>query len=99
MARTALPVQQIGRAGIIPALTAAPVDGHAIDNNGEVFLHVKTGATPTNVTIETPGTVDGQAIGDRVVALIANSEKMIGPFPSSTYNQPNRTINVNFSAV
>jgi hypothetical protein len=100
MARTALAVQDVTRAGLNPAYTAANVDGHSIENNGLVALHIKTVATPCTVTIQTPGTVDGQAIADRTVALGASAERIIGPFPPRQYNQPTGDgVWVDFSAV
>ena len=100
MARTALAVQQIIRSGLTPAYTAANVDGHAIANDGErTMLHVKTGDTGLTVTIETPGTVDNLAVADRTIVIGTTSERLIGPFPRSQYNQVDETINVNFSAV
>lgn len=101
MARTALAVQQISRAGITPSYSAANADGHSVLNSGKEFLHVKNGSgSSINVTVQTPGTVDGQAIADRVVAVGAGAEKMIGPFPPDTYNQPGtNTLYVDFSAV
>jgi hypothetical protein len=99
MARTALTVQQVTRAGLTPAYSAAPVDGHSILNGGKELLHVKTGGTACNVTIQTPGSVDGQAVADRVVAIGTSSERIIGPFPPDIYNQASGEIYVDFSAV
>lgn len=100
MARTALAVQQIVRSGLTPSYSAANVDGHSIQNGGSEFLHVKTGGTACNVTIVTPGTVDGQAVADRVIAIGTTSERMIGPFPPDVYNQPGAAdVHVDFSAV
>lgn len=97
--RTALAVQQISRSGLTPAYTAANVDGHAIPNSDGMFLHVKTVGTGCTVTVEIPGTVDGQAVTNRSIVLGTNTERMIGPFPPSTYNQADGSVNVNFSAV
>lgn len=99
--RTALAEQKIIRAGLVPAYAAANADGHSIPNNdGRTFIHVKTGATPTNVTILTPGTVDGNAVADKVEAILANSEQMLGPYPPEVYNQPGTNeVHVDLSAV
>lgn len=100
MPRTALAVQQIVRGGLAPVYGAANAAGHSYPNSGREFVHVKTIGTPCNVTIITPGTVDGQAVADRVVALLANSEAMIGPFPPDAYNQPTGDgVYLDFSAV
>src|SRR5687767_6438960 len=99
MARTALAVQSIVRTGLTPAYSAANVDGHSIPNDGRTFLHVKTVGTACNVSLKIPGTVDGQAVADKVIALGTNTERMIGPFPPQTYNQVGDEVNVDFSAV
>ncbi len=100
MARSALAVQDVNRGGLTPAYSAAPVDGHSFQNSGREVIHVKTTSTPCTVTIQTPGTVDGQAIGDRTVVIAGTSERLIGPFPAGTYNQPTgEGVYVDFSAV
>lgn len=100
MARTALTVQQVSRAGITPTYGAANVDGHSFPNTGVELVHVKNaGGASMNVTVQTPNAVDGLAIADRVVAVANGSEKMIGPFPRSTYNQGAEEVYLDFSAV
>jgi hypothetical protein len=99
MARTALTVQQVTRAGLTPSYGAANVDGHSLPNGGKELLHIKTGGTSCNVTIQTPGSVDGQAIGDRVIAIGTSSERIIGPFPPDIYNQTSGEVYIDFSAV
>lgn len=100
MARTALAVQQIGRAGITPAYTPANADGHAVRNVGAgEFIHVKTGATGCTVTAITPGSVNGLAIADSPVVIGADSERMIGPFPPSLFNQDGGDVHIDFSQV
>lgn len=76
MARTALATQLVSGAGIVPAYTAANVDGHAVEHG--TILHVKNGGgAPINVTLITPGTVRGRAIADDVIAVANGGEKMI----------------------
>ena len=88
MAVTALAVQQIGRAGVTPAFTAANADGHTILNDGKTFLEVKNAGSEITVTIDTPQTVDGLAVTQRTVVVAATTgDKMIGPF-TTDYNQP-----------
>lgn len=101
MSLTTLAVQQIARTGLTPALAAANTDGSYVPNDGRMFLQVKNGSgSPINVTVETPGTVDGNAIADLVVAVPATTgDKVIGPFPPETYNQSDGTIKVTFSGV
>ena len=88
MARTALAVQQITRGGLQPDLaTAANVDGNSFNNTGREVIYVINGATVCNVTVQTPGNVDGNAIADLAVAVPANEGRMIGPFAPGIYNQ------------
>lgn len=101
MARTVLAVQQIVRAGLTPAFTAANVDGHSIVNNGHTFIEVKNvNAATRTVTVQTPRLVDGIAVAElEVVIPITTGDKMIGPFPAETFNQAGGVIYVDFSAV
>lgn len=83
---------------------AAPniTDTFTFPNDGETFLHVKkSGAGSCNVTIITPGTVDGNAIADLVVVVPATTgDKMIGPFRPEIYNDPTTGLcSVTFSEV
>lgn len=99
MARTALVVQQHVDAGLEPVLTAANADGHqvaAVDDGD--YLDVRTDDTPCNVTIVTPGSVNGLAITDRVVALGTDEEQRI-PIGRKVYRQADGSVHVNFSAV
>lgn len=88
MARGTITVQTISRSGLAPTYAAADsVNGQQFYNDESTFLHVKNGGGGSiNVTLNTPGTVDGLAVGDLVVAVGAGAEKMIGPFPPGIYN-------------
>ena len=90
MARTVLTVQLISRLGLdVTYVAGDQANGHSFDNTGHnVFLHVKnSNAATRDVTITTPNTVDGLAIGDLVVTVPANTgDVLIGPFPGSLYD-------------
>ena len=101
MSLTTLTVQEIVRTGLSPTLGAANTDGSYVPNNGRVFLDVRNvNAAARNVTIATPGTVDGLAVADRTVNVAIGSvtpqQKLIGPFPPETYGA---TLTVTFDAV
>jgi hypothetical protein len=99
MARSALTVQTIARAGAVPSFAAANVDGNTFANDGNTFLEVANGAAaPINVTIQTPGTVDGLAVAELIVAVANGVTKRIGPFPPGIYNQSGE-VYVDYSAV
>lgn len=99
MARGTLSVQQIARAGIVPAYTAGDAaNGHQFANNEKTFLHVKNaGVGSITVTLQTPGSVDGLAVADRTVTVANGAEKMIGPFPAAAYNQSGGLVYVDLS--
>lgn len=90
MARTVLTVQQISRTGLDIAYVAGDqANGHSFDNTGHnVFVHVKnTNGATRDVTVTTPNTVDGLAIGQLVVTVPATTgDTMIGPFPGALYD-------------
>jgi hypothetical protein len=93
---TVLTVQEISRTGksVTEQMTAATAThGEKFLNDGRTFLRVKNGNAATRtVTIETPGTVDGQALADLVVTIAATGDgdgldfQDIGPF-TAIHNQ------------
>jgi hypothetical protein len=100
MPRVTLGVQQIRRTGLDPVYVAAQVDGNAFPNSGGEFIHVKNGAgSSINVTVLTTRSVDGQVVTNRVVAVPAGDDRMIGPFQAGNFNQGNGEVWFNYSAV
>lgn len=99
MARSEISHQQIVRTGLEQTYASANADGNKFSNDGRMFLHVKNGAgAPIDVTIQTPGTVDGLAVADQVVTVTNGEERMIGPFPANIYNQDDRMVYVDYSS-
>ena len=98
--RVELTVQQAVRTGVTPTYNSASANNNTFANDGHTIIEVKnTSGSPINVTIETPGTVDGNAVADLVVAVPATSgDKIIGPFPPSIYNQTGGVIYLDWSA-
>ena len=78
------------------ALTSADV--FFVPNNGDVRLIVTNAAGANNVTVTTPGTVDGNAIADLVIPLTASKTYVLGPFPPSVYNNASGQIRFTVSA-
>jgi hypothetical protein len=73
-------------------------------NDGRTLLCVKTGATTANLTLTPQAKIqDGSAAGiagtPPVIALAANKQYLIGPFPTGVYNDANGELNIAFSAV
>lgn len=101
MARTDLTVQQIARTGLNASFSSADgTNQNAFANDGRTYLHVKNGGgSSINVTVDTPGVVDGLAVGNLVVAVPNGGERIIGPFPTNIYNQADGKVYVDWSAV
>jgi hypothetical protein len=95
--------QNVTRAGVVPAYTAAAGGGDEFVPGDETYLHVKNGSGGSiTVTIVTPRTAKGQAIADVAVAIAAGAEKLIGPFPDEDYadpSDPNRRADITYSGV
>jgi zona occludens toxin (predicted ATPase) len=91
MPRVNLPHTQITRVGVAPGaeVNGDATNDHVTVNDGRVYLLVRNadGSNAHAVTIVTPGTVDGQAIADRIVSVPANASRYIGPFPVDTYGR------------
>jgi len=95
-----LTVEEIVRAGLEPTFNAAAGGGDEFENSGSEFIHVKNGHSGAQtVTIATPATVDGLAVADRAVAVPAGEERVIGPFPRSTYNDAAGKVQLTYSGV
>ena len=89
MAYTNLTTQVISKTGIIPTYAAAVItDGNKFVNTGKEFIHVVNASGGSiNVTVPTPAQVAGLDIEDKVVAIGAGVDTMIGPFEPGYYNQ------------
>jgi len=90
---TVVEISRAGKAVTYPMVTPTATNGNKFLNDGKTFLRVKNGSgAPITVTIETPGTVDGQALADLVITVAATGDgtglddQVIGPF-TAIYNQ------------
>ena len=110
MAEIILAIQDLNRAGITPTFDGSPtddadnlsegtVDQYLFQNNERVIVWIKNGADAGSVTIETVTTVDGFAVPDRVVAVPASGDIMMGPFPRDVYNDSGRNVKLLFATV
>lgn len=103
MAEVPVEVQTPNASGETPtrkgSLSAS--DTYLIPNDGNTILEVvNKGSEDTVVTIVTPNDVGGNAIADKTVTVAKETgEKVIGPFPKSTYNNAKENIEVKFSKV
>jgi len=89
--RAAIAVQVVDRfTAVEPTQTDAVVaDYHMFSNDGRTFLFLIGGAANCEITVQTPGTVDGLAIDDIIFDIPsgATEYRIMGPFPPSIYNQ------------
>jgi hypothetical protein len=100
MAATALTTRSITSAGLTPVpaeVAADSVNGNSYVNGPTTWLEATntTGSSAT-VTITTPGTVDGNAIADKVITLAAAAKTRIGPLSTVVYGP---TVTVTGSVV
>ena len=99
-ARADLTVQVMGRAiPLEPVMTNAVVaDGHMFLNDGHTYLFLIGGTVNCEITVQTPGTVDGLAIADLVfdVPATATEYRMMGPFPPDIYSQSDRKVYIDW---
>lgn len=91
--------QPIVSAGTARTLVAADTANGNVCDTGRVFLEVNnTGGASINVTIQTNATVDGMAVGPRIVAVAAAAFTFIPLYPAN-YAQPNTSVNANRAQV
>ena len=103
MARVSLARQQMSDTGLIAAYSPAAAEGHAVDNNGRLILHVCNDSEgDITVTILSGYVRAGLKLADRDVPIEAGKQKFIGPFATDIYNQSDGgtgQIYVDYSAV
>ena len=88
MARTSLARQQLADTGLSAAYSPAIAEGHAVENNGRIILHIcNDSEEDITVTILSGYVRSGLKLADRVVAVEAGKQKFIGPFATDIYNQ------------
>lgn len=90
MATVTLAAQNVIESGLTPTRTSglSISNTYQVANDGRVFLHFeKSGLGSCDVTVVTPGSVDGHAIADLVVTVPATTgDVLIGPFPPAVFN-------------
>lgn len=94
-----LTVQEVSIDGITPSYAAAAAGGDEFPNTGREILHVKNGSAGSiTVTITTPQEIDGVAIADPAVVIVAGAEAVIGPFQPRIFNASDGNVDVGYSA-
>ena len=103
MARVSLARQQMSDTGLIAAYSPAAAEGHAVENNGRVILHVCNDSEETVMVKILSGYVRaGLKLADREVLIETGKQKFIGPFATDIYNQADGGVGqiyVDYSAV
>lgn len=103
MARVSLARQQLRDTGLMAAYSAAALEGHAVENNGKVILHIKNdSATSVTITVRSGYSVNGLKLADRVITVAANSAVFIGPLDTTIYNQTDGTagqVAIDYSSI
>lgn len=78
--------------GLLPTYRgiSSTTEDFFIPNDGKVYLHFrKTSTGDSDITFNTYSTVDGLAVADHEIEVSANSERFVGPFPTTIYNNEN----------
>lgn len=91
MARGAIPVSALSRAGVAPPseTNGDATNNHSVVNDGATFLLVRNSngaSTARTVTFRPTSTVDGQSV-TRAVSIAAAASRYFGPFPTGIYGR------------
>ena len=103
MARVSLARQQLTDTGLTAAYSPAAAEGHAVENNGRVILHVcNDSESEVTITILTGYIRAGLKLADRVINVGPGKSVFIGPFPPEVYNQSDTgagQVHIDYSSV
>ena len=95
-----LNTQQVSLAGVNPAFVAADALGDEWANSGRSYLHVKNGAAAAvDVTVDSQTQCNQGFDHNVAVNVPAASERRIGPFPKSRFDDAAGRVHVAYSAV
>lgn len=101
-ATTAVTIQQVVNSGLSQTYTSTGLstgDTYTFSNDGRIFIHIKkTGAADCTLTITTQATLNGFAVTDRTVTVVATTgDMMVGPFPASVFNDASDLVSFTVS--
>lgn len=95
----------LARAGIAITYASAAGGGDVVDNaDGKTLLHVKNGSGGSiNVTVTAQTTSisvpQGEAeVSNKVIAVAAGAEKIIGPFEAAWFNNASGQLAITYSS-
>src|SRR4051812_21587924 len=103
MALLALKTPSRAANGTLLGAVAAAGGGDSFPNSGTEFFYVKNSdAAPHTVTFDSPGTCSfelaANAAHDLSAVIAAGEERILGPFPTGRFNDPNGLVQVSYSA-
>jgi len=97
VSRVELSVGKIVRAGLTAqAGTAGIAAGHKFVNDGNTYIRVTKATAQEDISIQTPKTILGLALGELVVTVGIAATKLIGPFPTNIFNQTDGMVYVDY---
>lgn len=101
MAREEVTVEVSGSGGLEPTDTNLIADGHKFRAKKGVQLRLNNGATGLNLTLQTPRTIDGLAVAEKVIAIGSNEEHIINfrDVDLVTFTQSDGMIYIDYSDV
>ena len=88
MARVAIPVSAVVRAGLTPAseTNGDATENHTFVNDGRtIILARNSGAGARTITFRVAQILDGLTAATRVVSIPAGASRYFGPFPTDVY--------------
>lgn len=94
--------QTVVRTGLDATYAAAGAGGDVFANDGNNMFHVKNGgggAAVVTITSQLSAVPAGAAKTDVVVSVPAAEERMIGPFPSASFNDGSGQVVVSYDQV
>lgn len=84
-----LATQQVGYAGVNPALAAATGGGDTFTPSNNLFLYINNaGGGSITVTVTTPQTLRGQAVSDLSVSVTNGQARFIRISPADFFTDP-----------
>jgi hypothetical protein len=103
MARTLLPVEDVGRDGVTTwalAQTIQIANGAKFRNTGREWLKISnaTGGD-ASVTVPIPRLIDGMAVDPQPYTIPAGGLRYIPPFPTDPYNQVNEMVYIDTDTI
>lgn len=98
--RAILTVGQIVRAGLAKQAGTVGVipDGHKFANDGQTYVRITKTTSSGDVTFRTPKKVIGLDLEELVVTFQTDDVKLIGPFPTNVFNQPDGYVYVDYES-